>query len=301
MNYKNSVVILFLIGFIQNFSAQVKTDSVKYWKLKSLYGLNGTQSSFVNWNAGGKNNVSLIGSLTASAYYAKDQLNWSSDLNLALGGILYFDPEQNYPIQKTDDRIDFSTSYGVKFSKKYFISFVQGFKSQFVKGFTKPTDINYVSRFLAPGYLNFALGTDYIKDDNFSIFASPMASKATFVMDDSLSSLGAFGVLPGKNSRVEYGAFLKLKYNKVLMKNVEIKSKLELFSNYTNNPQNVDVNAEVILIFRVNSLFVASAQWNLIYDDDIKIKDNQGNIGPRTQFKSVLGIGISYKIENSKK
>ena len=301
MNYKNSVVILFLIGFIQNFSAQVKTDSVKYWKLKSLYGLNGTQSSFVNWNAGGKNNVSLIGSLTASAYYAKDQLNWSSDLNLALGGILYFDPEQNYPIQKTDDRIDFSTSYGVKFSKKYFISFVQGFKSQFVKGFTKPTDINYVSRFLAPGYLNFALGTDYIKDDNFSIFASPMASKATFVMDDSLSSLGAFGVLTGKNSRVEYGAFLKLKYNKVLMKNVEIKSKLELFSNYTNNPQNVDVNAEVILIFRVNSLFVASAQWNLIYDDDIKIKDNQGNIGPRTQFKSVLGIGISYKIENSKK
>jgi hypothetical protein len=301
MFHKVTVLLLFLIGFQNNFHSQSKQDSVKYWKLKSLYGLNGTQSSFVNWNAGGKNNISLIGSISASAYFAKDQLNWSTDLNLALGGILYFDPEQTNPIQKTDDRIDLSTSYGVKFSKKYFISFVQGFKTQFVKGYTKPTDLNFVSRFMAPGYFNFALGTDFIKDDNFSIFASPMASKATFVLDDSLSAIGAFGVLPGQKNRLEYGAFFKMKYNKVLMKNVEMKSKLELFSNYTNNPQNIDVNAELIFVFRVNSLFTSSAQWNLIYDDDINIRDANGNVGPRTQFKSVLGIGISYKVENLKK
>jgi len=36
----------------------------------------------------------------------------------------------------------------------------------------------------------------------------------------------------------------------------------------------------------------------LIYDDDIQIRDIDGNVGPRTQFKSVLGIGISYKLEN---
>jgi hypothetical protein len=298
---KVTVLIFFLFCFNQKFLSQTKSDSIKYWKLKSLYGLNGTQSSFVNWNAGGKNNISLIGSVSASAYFSKDQLNWSSDFNLALGGILYFDPELTNPIQKTDDRIDLSTSYGVKFSKKHFVSFVQGFKTQFVKGFTKPTDVNFVSRFMAPGYFNFALGTDYIKDDNFSIFGSPMASKATFVLDDSLSSIGAFGVLPGNRSRIEYGAFFKMKYNKVLMKNVEMKSKLELFSNYTNNPQNIDVNAELIFIFRVNSLFTSSAQWNLIYDDDINIRDAKGKVGPRTQFKSVLGIGISYKVENNKK
>jgi hypothetical protein len=44
-------------------------------------------------------------------------------------------------------------------------------------------------------------------------------------------------------------------------------------------------------------LVSASAQWNLIYDDDIRITDANGNIGPRTQFKSVIGIGLSYKIE----
>jgi len=298
MRYKFTVVLYFLIGLNQYFLSQNKQDSVTYWKLKTLFGLNGTQSSFVNWNAGGKNNISLIGSISASAYFAKDQLNWSSDVNLALGGILYFDPNQNNPIQKTDDRIDLSSSYGVKFTKKFFISVVQGFKTQFVKGFSKPTDLNFVSRFMSPGYFNFALGTDYIKDDNFSIFASPMASKTTFVFDDSLSALGAFGVLPGEKNRLEYGAFFKMKYNKILMKNVEMKSKFELFSNYVSNPQNIDVNAELIFIFRVNSLFSSSAQCNLIYDDDVNILDNNGNTGPRTQFKSVLGIGISYKLEN---
>jgi hypothetical protein len=90
-----------------------------------------------------------------------------------------------------------------------------------------------------------------------------------------------------------------MKYDRTLAKNIEMKSKLELFSNYLNNPQNIDVNAELLLIFRVNSLFTASAQWNLIYDDDINIRDVNGGFGPRTQFKSVLGIGISYKL-NSK-
>jgi hypothetical protein len=88
-----------------------------------------------------------------------------------------------------------------------------------------------------------------------------------------------------------------MKYNRPLAKNIEMKSKLELFSNYLNKPENIDVNAELLLLFRVNSLISASAQWNLIYDDDIRITDQWGNTGPRTQFKSVIGIGISYKLE----
>jgi hypothetical protein len=118
------------------------------------------------------------------------------------------------------------------------------------------------------------------------------------VLDDSLSQIGAFGVDEGERMRYEFGAFVKLKWNAEVMKNIEMKSKLELFSNYLNNPQNIDVNAELVFVFRVNSLFSATAQWNLVYDDDIQIRDRNGNVGPRTQFKSVLGIGLSYKLEN---
>ena len=275
-----------------------RRDTLSVWKLKSLYSLSGTQSSFVNWNAGGRNNISLIGNIIASADYNKAKWNWSSDVTLAFGGIKYLDDVQGVDLQKTEDKIDLSSIVGMRISKRFLISLNSGFKTQFADGFTYPNDSVAVSKFMAPGYLNLALGTDYIKDANFSVFGSPFAAKTTLVMDDSLSQLGAFGVEKGERIRHEFGAFIKLKWNSKLMKNIDMKSKIELFSNYLNNPENIDVNAELVFIFRVNSLFSATAQWNLVYDDDIKIRDKNGNIGPRTQFKSVLGIGISYKLEN---
>lgn len=277
-----------------------KLDTLKSsnWKLKSLHSLNGTQSSFVNWNAGGRNNISLNASILASANFNKEMWSWSNDLSLAFGGIKYLDESEVFMYQKTDDKIDLSSMAGIRISKKFLISLNAGFKTQFADGFTYPNDSIAVSKFMAPGYMNLALGTDYVKDANFSVFGSPFAAKTTFVMDDSLSQIGSFGVEKGERVRHEFGAFIKLKWNAALMKNIEMKSKLELFSNYLNNPQNIDVNAELVFVFRVNSLFSATAQWNLIYDDDIQIRDINGNVGPRTQFKSVIGIGISYKLEN---
>ena len=299
MRPKNTYILaVFLFSWTMNF-AQVKADSIKSWKLKSLYSLSGTQSSFVNWNAGGRNNISMIGSVGASAYYTRDNVKWTNDASLALGGIKYLDKLNGVGLQKTDDRMDIASTFGMKLSQDFFLTVAAGFKTQMVNGFTYPNDSVVVSTFMAPGYLNLALGTDLRKGDQFSIFFSSIAFKSTFVLDDSLSAAGAFGVEKGQKYRQEYGAFVKMKFNKNLAKNIEMKSKLELFSNYLNNPQNIDVNAELLFVFRVNSLFSATAQWNLVYDDDIKIRDIYGNVGPRTQFKSVLGIGISYKLENN--
>jgi len=298
---KSFIGILFLFNIFCVGAQKTESsdrDTLSTWKLKSLYSLSGTQSSFVNWNAGGRNNISLIGNVTASADYNKDKWNWSSDATLAFGGIKYLDDADGVDLQKTEDKIDLSSIVGMRISKRFLISINAGFKTQFADGFTYPNDSIAVSKFMAPGYLNLALGTDYIKDANFSVFGSPFAAKTTFVMDDSLSQLGAFGVEKGEQIRHEFGAFIKLKWNAKLMKNINMKSKIELFSNYLNNPENIDVNAELVFVFRVNSLFSATAQWNLVYDDDINIRDRNGNFGPRTQFKSVLGIGISYKLEN---
>jgi hypothetical protein len=179
-------------------------------------------------------------------------------------------------------------------------------------GFSFPNDSVRVSTFLAPGYVNLALGMDYIRSDDFSVFTSPIAAKLTIVNDQLLSNAGAFGVQgasydsfgnvikSGKKLRSEFGAYIKVKFNRTLAKNVDLKSKIELFSNYLDDPQNVDVNAEAIFNFKVNSWLSASLQCTLIYDDDMDIRDADGNIGPRTQFKSVLGIGLSYKMENLK-
>ncbi|MEY3086719.1 MAG: hypothetical protein RLZ93_641, partial [Bacteroidota bacterium] len=65
---------MFGLGGILPLFAQ---DSTAYWKFKSLYSLNGTQTSFVNWNAGGRNNISIIGAGSGSAYYTRDNIKWT--------------------------------------------------------------------------------------------------------------------------------------------------------------------------------------------------------------------------------
>ena len=84
-------------------------------------------------------------------------------------------------------------------------------------------------------------------------------------------------------------------------KSVSLLSKLDLFSNYYNNPQNIDVSWETIITFKINKFISANITTHLLYDDDIQIAtDDNGDgvndsIGARLQFKEVLGIGFSYK------
>jgi hypothetical protein len=302
------------VCFSQIGDSLIKKDSIfpKFWKLKAIYGLNGSQSSFVNWNAGGRNNVSLLGTISASATYTKNNVKWTNDFALALGGMQYIEKGTTETLQKTDDKIDIASNLGMKIKNHVYISFIGGFKTQLLNGFSYPNDSIRISTFMAPGYVSAALGIDYIKSDNFSVFTSPFASKMTFVNDQLLANAGAFGVekatfdglgnvlTAGKRFRGEFGAYLKIKFNKTVAKNIDLKSKFELFSNYVNHPQNLDVNAEALFTFKVNSWFSASLQWSVIYDDDINIRDANGQVGPRTQFKSVLGIGISYKMKNFK-
>ena len=135
MRPKNTYILaVFLLSWTMNF-AQVKADSIKSWKLKSLYSLSGTQSSFVNWNAGGRNNISMIGSVGASAYYTHDNVKWTNDVSLALGGIKYLDKINGVGLQKTDDRIDLSSTFGMKLSQDFFLTVAAGFKTQMVNGF----------------------------------------------------------------------------------------------------------------------------------------------------------------------
>jgi len=288
-----------------------KVDT-SYWKMKCAFGLNGTQSSFVNWSAGGRNNISAIAFISSMADYKKDKWLWKNSLDLALGGMKYIDAAgKKQGFQKTDDKIDLSTNIGYKLREKLYLSMIGGFRTQFMDGYNFPNDSVKVSTFMAPGYINLALGLDYTPNEHFSLFFSPLSSKMTIVNDETLANLGAFGVekavfsetdgvVAGKGFRAEFGAYLKISYTKDLFKNVNFKGKVEFFSNYANNPQNIDVNADVLWTFKVNTWLQASLNWTLIYDDDINIRDTKGNSGPRTQFKSVLGLGLSYTLRNFK-
>lgn len=309
---------ILILSLITGFSfAQEAADTSApnpNWKSKVVFGLNGTQSSFVNWNAGGRNNISAMGFINGQANYEKKKIIWKNNAAFALGGLKYVGVGSSQEgLQKTDDRIEVSTELGHKLREKLYVSLLSSFRTQTLDGFNFPDDSTVMSRFMAPGYLNLALGLNYKHNDHLSLFYSPANAKMTFVRDQTLANQGAFGVKAaeydlttgqllqaGERFRFELGSLFNLKYNEDIFENINLVASLSLFSNYLDRPENVDVNADALFTFKVNSWFSASLNLALIYDHDIEIHDAQGNVGPRTQFKSVLGAGISYTMKNTK-
>ena len=220
------------------------------------------------------------------------------------------------PLRKNEDKIDFSSKYGrYAFKDYWYYTALVNFKSQFANGYNYPNDSTVISHFLAPAYVLGAIGIDYKPNAYFSMFISPVTSKTTIVYSEMLADAGAYGVEPaeydtagvkikdGQMVRSEFGGYFKLTYKKDIFKNVNFATKLELFSNYINEPQNIDVNWENIIGLKVNKYISASISTNLIYDHDIPVPvertDANGatymSTGPRLQFKQVLAVGFSYK------
>jgi hypothetical protein len=288
---------------------QTFSDTAK-WKVGGLISLNFTQVTLSNWAAGGESSLSATGIVNLHANLKKKKSSWDNNLDLGYGLIKQGDAD----LIKSDDKIDLTSKYGRFAFKNWYYSALLNFKSQFDKGFNEPGDSVKISDFLAPAYVLFAIGMDHKPNDNFSLFISPVTAKFTYVNDQFLADAGAFGVdaatfddtglklEDGKKLRTEVGGYIKFAYNKAdIIKNVGFQTRLELFSSYTNNPQNIDVLWDNILDFKINDFLSANITTTLIYDDDIDIEideDDDGvtdKVGPRTQFKEVFGLGIAYK------
>lgn len=296
-------------------AAPVNTSArdTSYWQKGFLGTASFTQVSLTNWAAGGENSISLGGYMTTFANYAKDRNSWENYLELGYGLIKQGDAQ----FQKTNDKINIVSKYGRKLSKaadgRFFFSSLIDFRTQFAPGFAAPGETEYISKFMAPGYALLATGADMKVNPYLSINYAPATGKFTFVNDERLANAGAFGVepavfaadgttvlTPGKSFRAEIGSFLKVNFKKEVVTNVNVESRLELFSNYANNPGNIDVNWENIIILKVNEWLSTSFITQLIYDDDIDIAqfDDAGvetGSGPRVQFKQLFGIGLTVK------
>lgn len=294
------IKLLILIGlsvFINNTYAQDAAPADTSWKKGGIVSLNFAQVSLNNWAGGGQSSVAVNGFLNLFANYKKGVHSWENNLDLGYGII----QQGSEDFRKSDDKIDFTSKYGRQASKNWYYTALLNFKSQFAPGYNYPDDSVKISNFLAPGYVLASLGMDYMPNDIFSVYISPVTGKFTIVNDDDLSKAGAFGVEKGEKLRSEFGGYIKAKFIKDIFENVNLQSKLELFSNYSNNPQNIDVNWETILAMKVNKFITANVSATLVYDDDIDIvvdRDAAGLVtksGPRTQFKEVLSIGLAYK------
>lgn len=315
MKHVLSLIAAFAITTLAFGQTPDTAKAPKLWTKGGVGALNFSQSSFTNWAAGGENSISATAQLNLFANYKKNNTSWDNTLDLAYGLL----KSGLADVRKNEDKIDFSSKLGqYAFYKHWYYTALVNFKSQFDNGYNYPDDSNVISHFLAPGYVLGAIGLDYKTTDNsFSFFISPITSKTTIVNDQRLADAGAYGVTPavwdtvngvyaitknGEMYRSEFGGYAKIAFKKDIFKNVNLGTKLELFSNYLKDPQNIDVNWELLLAMKVNKYITASISTQMIYDHDIPVpveRDINGvkvkGTGPRLQFKEVLAIGLSYK------
>jgi hypothetical protein len=280
------------------------SDTVQGWKKGGVAGLTLSQTSLVNWAAGGQKSVSLNGIVSLFANYKKGAVVWDNSLDLGYG--LLKQGDKGSAPRKTDDKIDFLSKYGREAFKNFYYAAMVNLKTQMAPGYNYPNDSVYISKLFAPAYLLGAVGLDYKPSSYFSAFIAPVTAKLTFVKDKTLSDAGAFGVDPGKELKSEVGGYLRFIFTKSdfkneFLKNISITSKLDLFSNYLDKPQNIDVSWESLLVMKVNKYFTVNLNTHLIYDDNIKIgvDTNDDGItdrtGSRIQFKEIFGAGFSFK------
>ena len=269
------------------------------WKKGGTLGLNFSQVYLSNWAAGGQNSLSSNGLVSLFANRAKGKSSWDNTLDLAYGMLWQGDAAG----VKTDDKIDFASKWGYQANQDWFYSALFNFRTQFAPGYEDPfaDDLVRISDFLAPAFSLAALGMDYKPSDNFTAFISPSTLKMTVVNDTTLST--NYGVAAGEMFRAEIGGYAKVQYTTELAENVSLMTKIDLFSNYLNNPQNIDVNWETLISMKINEYMSATISTQLIYDDDIAIARSQEYFestgiaaGPITQFKEVLAVGFSYKL-----
>ena len=272
-----------------------QTDDKGYqegaWVLKGVTGLNMSQTAMANWSAGGENSIAGNAYLNASLTHKKGNWLWVTNMVLDYG----LSKTKSQGMRKSSDKIGLSTQLGYSTDNVWFYTLMGDLNTQFAKGYDYPDKEHQISNFFAPAYSNIALGMEWRPKSNYSLLLSPVSTKMTFVTDDYLSDLGAFGVAPGDHFKIEGGAFVKARAELPVMENVNLITTADFFTPYSKDFGNIDVNWDVLISMKINKVLSATINTTLKDDNDVKTFDDNGvKKGAKVQFKEVLGIGLAY-------
>ncbi len=286
---------------------EVKKITVKtqYWKYRSEASFALNQASLTNWVKGGESSVSTSLDITGYADYNNKPLKITSSSFARLKYGLIWTDENG--IRKNLDLLETNSKLNHKAFGKFDFSAILLFKTQLSNGFTYANDGSrtLVSKFMSPGILTLGLGLDYKPNKTTSINFSPLSYKGTFVTDTTgIKGVNAvdqtkYGIPVGKKAKNEPGASFMITNEYKPYKNVTMTNRLQLFTNYINNPQNIDVDWEMIVTANLNWFTDVRLNTHLIFDDDTKSpedpEDPNSRKTARVQFKELLGFSFIFR------
>ena len=264
----------------------VKSLDSNGWKKSGVFILNLNQGALSNWVAGGEQNVfGINGILNYNVNYKGDRNIWDNYFDIALG---FQNATSFKKFRKIDDRIDITSKYGRMISKKWYYGLLFNFNSQALPGYDYSTDPpSKISSFLTPGKILLSPGFDFRPNDKFSVFMSPATVRWVLKNDEDFYNIAKFGVDSAKKVNTEIGAFVTAKYKVAITKWATYTGRLDLFSNYRRDPQNIDVLMNNLLTMNFTKNFATNLSVDLLYDHDVLQK---------LQLKEILGIGLTMKL-----
>ena len=281
---------------------------LKHWKLQSQSDATLTQINRWNWAQGGINVFSILLSSNFVANYALGLSTWRTELDWRYAG----DLQENDKWFKTQDRFNIVSQYGFKASPTWNYSGLFEFNTQLFDGF-KRGETTLISSFLSPARSTFSLGMTYsnnvssltapnAKNPNLiDLFLSPVAYRATYVRDTTLST--RFDVAPNEHWLSTFGVMLRLDNRHLLTKNLSLRNRLNLFANILEmKDQFVTVDWRINFDIRLTRHFTLGLETWLIYDPtvwfDKTLADETIERERKTQFQQSLMLRFSYKIAN---
>ncbi|MFZ0280484.1 MAG: DUF3078 domain-containing protein, partial [Bacteroidales bacterium] len=289
----------------------------EYWRYRTESAFSLNQGMLSNWVKGGESSISTTLDVTAFFDYSNKPLLISSNHFARLKfGMLASWEDGDMRVMKNLDLLETNSKFNHKAFGKFDFSAIMLFKTQIAKGHNFTTyKLNgvdrdtaiLVSKLMNPATLTIGLGLDYKPNKVTSINFSPLSYKATFVPDTSSIDQTKYGIAKDRRSKHEPGASFLVSNEFKAAKNVTVTNRLQLFTNYINNPLNIDVDWEMILVAHINWFTDVRLNTHLIYDDDTKTavfdrSDNpvMGDDGlqkktARIQFKELLGFSFVFR------
>jgi hypothetical protein len=270
-------------------------DTTHYWAIHGQNTFLINQSSFVNWAAGGVNSVAGNVVFDYDFNYKKDK--WSWDNKAIIGYGISKQPDLGW--RKNDDRIILNSLLGYKAAQYWLYTFYTNFQTQFSNGYAyNGNQRTLISGLFAPAFITLGPGFAYKRSDNLRVNISPLASRITLVQNDSLATIGAFGVKPGNHALYEFGTSVDAYYKLNLVENISLENILKLYSNYLKTPQNIYADYTANLYMKVNKFVTVNAGVELISDPNAKIlfkKNGIDDYHSALQVKQIFGAGLTYK------
>ncbi|GHU99171.1 hypothetical protein FACS1894159_02790 [Bacteroidia bacterium] len=249
--------------------------------------LQANMTTFDNWAAGGQNTTSGRGTLLVSDQYHRSKLWIINQLSTRYGISVL-----NNVAYKNEDELRYAFLSMWQFSNTWAYSFTLNFRTQYTKGYDSPQTKVLISNFMAPGYLDLALGATFKKEGfplTFSI--SPVATSTMTVFDNTLSAQGLNGIYPGDKSRTQIGSSLKADYDQsFLKKELRYRSSFYSFCDYKKQP---NARWENTLSYALGKYFTASLYWLLYYDPYATTP-----MPKKLQSTYTAGVGLTYNFKN---